>query len=98
MANSWRISRWGLAYALGMLACQSLIVPERGIADDAPNSRSRASVGSMRPEGTSIAALVAELNRQAEADNPASVRSNLVGETVADLIIQLKRASPSDVE
>jgi hypothetical protein len=98
MANSWRKSYQGAAYALGMLAYLLLTVPEKVMADDTLNSQSPASTGSQQRGATSIVALLAKLDRQIEEDRPASVQNDLVAETVAHLLTLLPSAAPTDAE
>ena len=98
MANSWRKSYQGAAYALGMLAYLLLTVPEKVMADDTLNSQSPASTGSQQRGATSIVALLAKLDRQIEEDRPASVQNDLVAETVAHLLTLLPYAAPTDAD
>jgi hypothetical protein len=98
MANSWKISHRGVAYAFGMLACLSLTVPRLAIADDTSDSQSPALVESHRQGEASIVALLAKLERQVEEDRPASAQDDLVAETIADLLTLVPYAPPSDAK
>ena len=97
MADLWRKSSKGMAFALGIFACLSLTVPEKVMADDTRSSQSPASTGSQPQGATSIAELLAKLD-QIEEDRPASVQNDLVAETVAHLLTLLPSAAPTDAE
>jgi hypothetical protein len=98
MANSWRISHRGVACAFGVLACLSLTLPAKAMADDASDSQSPASVRSQRQGGISLAAFLAKLDEQAEEERPATTENDLVAETIEDMLTLLPYAPPSDLE
>ena len=98
MANSWRISHRGVAYAFGMLACLSLTVPRMAMADETSDSQSPALVESHRQGEASIVALLAKLERQVEEDRPAPAQDDAVAETIADLLTLVPYAPPSDAK
>ena len=98
MASTRRILYRELARPVGFLACLSLSAPVPAAAGDAQNSLLPA-LTMTRPHGSaSIAALLAKLEQLIASDDQATPQKSDQADTIADILMLLPNAPPSDVK
>jgi hypothetical protein len=98
MSSTRRILYWGLARPVGIFACLSLNAPVQAVAGDAQNSQLPA-LAMARPHGSaSIASLLAKLEQLIAADDQGARQKNDQADTIADILVLLPNAPPSDVK
>jgi hypothetical protein len=97
MTRKWRIVSRVFVCPAALLACLLLILPEGAVADEARNSALGAPRNNEPRVPDSISTLLAKLELQIAADDRAGQRSGDPAETIADLLLLLPGALPSEV-
>jgi hypothetical protein len=98
MSSTRQILYRGLALLVGIFACLSLSASVQAVAADAQNNQ-LPTLTMARPHGSaSIATLLGKLEQLIAADDQAAPQKNEQANTIADILLLLPNAPPSDVK
>ncbi len=96
MTRNWRTVLPGLVYPVSLIACLSFAAPHNATAAEVRNSGLNGQVNTGPRAAASISTLLVKLELQIAADDRAVQSNDNPAETIADLLLLVPGASPSE--